>query len=84
MSRKDTNFDLVLDEIGEFGRYQVCEGLLGLSILVAISGTHGNNYFQSYSKQIFYYSPYLLFLRLQIVCHMFSLLVTLTIGKLIF
>lgn len=29
--------------------FNVCEGALGLSILVAIIRTHGNNYFQSFN-----------------------------------
>lgn len=31
---------------------RVCEGTLGLSILVAIIRTHGNNYFQSFNSLI--------------------------------
>lgn len=31
---------------------RVCEGALGLSILVSIIRTHGNNYFQSFSSLI--------------------------------
>lgn len=29
--------------------FRVCEGALGLSILVSIIRTHGNNYFQSFN-----------------------------------
>lgn len=29
--------------------FRVCEGALGLSILVSIVRTHGNNYFQSFN-----------------------------------
>lgn len=29
--------------------FRVCEGVLGLSILVSIIRTHGNNYFQSFN-----------------------------------
>lgn len=32
--------------------FGVCEGALGLSILVFIIRTHGNNYFQSYNSLI--------------------------------
>lgn len=32
-----------------FLRFCVCEGVLGLSILVSIIRTHGNDYFQSFS-----------------------------------
>ncbi|WP_369199185.1 NADH dehydrogenase subunit 4L [Streptomyces djakartensis] len=32
--------------------FMVCEGALGLSILVSIIRTHGNNYFQSFSVLI--------------------------------
>lgn len=32
-----------------FLTFSVCEGALGLSILVSIIRTHGNNYFQSFS-----------------------------------
>lgn len=32
--------------------FGVCEGALGLSILVAIIRTHGNNYFQSFNSLI--------------------------------
>lgn len=32
--------------------FSVCEGVLGLSILVSIIRTHGNNYFQSYNLLI--------------------------------
>lgn len=30
--------------------FRVCEGALGLSILVSIIRTHGNNYFQSFNS----------------------------------
>lgn len=30
--------------------FSVCEGALGLSILVSIIRTHGNNYFQSFNS----------------------------------
>jgi len=30
--------------------FSVCEGVLGLSILVLIIRTHGNNYFQSFNS----------------------------------
>lgn len=32
-----------------FLTFRVCEGVLGLSLLVSIIRTHGNNYFQSYN-----------------------------------
>jgi len=32
--------------------FRVCEGALGLSILVLIIRTHGNNYFQSFNSLI--------------------------------
>ena len=32
-----------------FLTFSVCEGVLGLSILVSIIRTHGNNYFQRFS-----------------------------------
>nr|AXZ71090.1 NADH dehydrogenase subunit 4L [Platypeza sp. XL-2018] len=32
-----------------FLTFSVCEGALGLSILVSMIRTHGNNYFQSFS-----------------------------------
>lgn len=32
-----------------FLTFSVCEGALGLSILVSIIRTHGNNYFQSFN-----------------------------------
>lgn len=32
--------------------FRVCEGALGLSILVSIIRTHGNNYFQSFNTLI--------------------------------
>lgn len=32
--------------------FRVCEGALGLSILVSIIRTHGNNYFQSFNSLI--------------------------------
>lgn len=32
--------------------FAVCEGALGLSILVSIIRTHGNNYFQSFNSLI--------------------------------
>ena len=32
-----------------FLRFCVCEGVLGLSVLVSIIRTHGNDYFQSFS-----------------------------------
>lgn len=32
-----------------FLTFRVCEGALGLSILVSIIRTHGNNYFQSFN-----------------------------------
>lgn len=32
--------------------FSVCEGALGLSILVSIIRTHGNNYFQSFNSLI--------------------------------
>lgn len=32
-----------------FLRMRVCEGVLGLSILVSLIRTHGNDYFQSYN-----------------------------------
>ena|ERR1700704_4201126 len=32
--------------------FRVCEGALGLSILVSIIRTHGNNYFQSFNLLI--------------------------------
>jgi NADH-ubiquinone oxidoreductase chain 4L len=32
-----------------FLTFRVCEGVLGLSILVSLIRTHGNDYFQSFS-----------------------------------
>lgn len=32
-----------------FLTFRVCEGVLGLSILVSIIRTHGNNYFQTFN-----------------------------------
>ena len=32
--------------------FRVCEGALGLSILVSIIRTHGNNYFQSFNRLV--------------------------------
>lgn len=32
--------------------FRVCEGALGLSILVSIIRTHGNNYFQSFNSLV--------------------------------
>jgi NADH-ubiquinone oxidoreductase chain 4L len=32
--------------------FRVCEGALGLSILVSMIRTHGNNYFQSFNSLI--------------------------------
>lgn len=32
--------------------FRVCEGVLGLSLLVSIIRTHGNNYFQSFNSLI--------------------------------
>lgn len=32
--------------------FRVCEGALGLAILVSIIRTHGNNYFQSFNSLI--------------------------------
>nr|ALO77204.1 NADH deshydrogenase subunit 4L [Alleculinae sp. ALL01] len=32
-----------------FLTFSVCEGVLGLSVLVALIRTHGNDYFQSFS-----------------------------------
>ncbi len=35
-----------------FLTFRVCEGALGLAILVSIIRTHGNNYFQSFNTLI--------------------------------
>lgn len=41
------NFEMFFSII--FLTFRVCEGALGLSILVSIIRTHGNNYFQSFN-----------------------------------
>ena len=42
-------FDLVLYFCIFFLVFRVCEGALGISILVSIIRTHGNDYFNSFS-----------------------------------
>nr|YP_004935214.1 NADH dehydrogenase subunit 4L [Ptychoptera sp. ATB-2011]AET13026.1 NADH dehydrogenase subunit 4L [Ptychoptera sp. ATB-2011] len=41
------NFELFFSMI--FLTFSVCEGALGLSILISMIRTHGNDYFQSFS-----------------------------------
>nr|YP_009630622.1 NADH dehydrogenase subunit 4L [Rhopalopsole bulbifera]QBR55142.1 NADH dehydrogenase subunit 4L [Rhopalopsole bulbifera] len=41
------NYELYLSMV--FLTFTVCEGALGLSILVSMIRTHGNDYFQSFS-----------------------------------
>lgn len=43
------NFEVELYILMMFLVFSVCEGALGLSILVSIIRTYGNNYFQSFN-----------------------------------